>query len=146
MCPSACFERDNLLSNARSTHRRLPVNFEAFEWRERHQSSVVEPHVNTPELLHGRIHQSFHLLAIGNTFCSAMAMASAPAMKRRRRRLLARDHDERLGELGRVARLLTVLGLIPCPSDSVALGVVRDERLGVGRRLLSEKLGAETQG
>jgi hypothetical protein len=83
MCPSACFERDNLLSNARSTHRRLPVNFEAFEWRERHQSSVVEPHVNTPELLHGRIHQSFHLLAIGNTFCSAMAMASAPAMKRR---------------------------------------------------------------
>jgi hypothetical protein len=57
---------DNLHSNARSAHRRLPVNFEAFEWRERHQSSVVEPHVNTPELLHGRIRQSFHLLAIGD--------------------------------------------------------------------------------
>ena len=63
-----------------------------------------------------------------------------------RRRLLARDHDERLGELGRVARLLTVLGLIPCLSGGVALGVVRDGRLGVGRRLLSEKLGAEEPG
>ena len=60
-----------------------------------------------------------------------------------RRWLLARDHDERLGELGRVAGLLTVLGLIRCPSGGVALGVVPDGRLGIGRRLLSEKLGAE---
>ena len=39
-----------------------------------------------------------------------------------RRRLLSCDRDERLGELGRVAGLLAVLGLIPCPSVGVALG------------------------
>jgi hypothetical protein len=59
----------NAMEHTHEVHVNHPiplVNFEAFEWRERHQSSVVEPHVNTPELLHGRIRQSFHLLAIGD--------------------------------------------------------------------------------
>ena len=33
-----------------------------------------------------------------------------------------------------------------CPAGGVALGVVRDGRLGVGRRLLREELGAEEPG
>ena len=73
-------------------------------------------------------------------------MASAPAMKRRGGWLLAGDHDERLRELGRVAGLLAVLGLIPCPPGGVALGVVLDGWLGVVRRLLREELGAEEPG
>ena len=60
-----------------------------------------------------------------------------------RRRLLARDRDQRLRELGRVAGLLAVLGLRPFPLGRAALGVVRDGRLRVVRRLLREELGAE---
>ena len=50
-----------------------------------------------------------------------------------RRGLLADNPDERLRELGRVAGLLAMLGLIPFSLGGVALGVVRDGWLAVGR-------------
>jgi hypothetical protein len=69
-----------------------------------------------------------------------------PAMKRRGGCSRSAIRLSGLGELGRIAGLLTILGLIPCTLGGVALGVVHDGQLGVGRRLLSEKLGAEETG
>jgi len=63
-----------------------------------------------------------------------------------RRRLLARDHDERLRELGWVAGLLAVHDLVPLHPLRMTVCVVHDGRLGVGRRILGEKLGAEEPG
>src|SRR6266851_4647621 len=60
-----------------------------------------------------------------------------------RRRLLARNDDERSRELGRVAGLLAILGFPELELLRSALVVVRDGRLGVVRRLLGEELSAE---
>src|SRR5205807_9058961 len=60
-----------------------------------------------------------------------------------RRWLLARNGDERSRELRRVAGLLAILGLPELELFRSALVVVRDGRLGVVRRLFSEKLRAE---
>ena len=51
------------------------------------------------------------------------------------RRLLADDRQQRPGKLARVAGLLAMLSLIPCPSGSVALGVVRTAAADLARAL-----------
>src|SRR4051794_26166643 len=51
------------------------------------------------------------------------------------------DRQQSLGELDGVAALLPVLALPEIALRCVALGVVRDRRLGVVRRLLREQLG-----
>src|SRR6267378_2248025 len=56
-----------------------------------------------------------------------------------RRRLLARNPDERTCELRRVPGLLAVLGLPVLDQGSSARIVVGDGRLGVVRRLLREE-------
>src|SRR6266496_1242862 len=63
-----------------------------------------------------------------------------------RRLVLARELDQRLGELGGVTALLAVHALPGGDGLLGSLGVVVDRRLGVVRRLLREQLGAEEAG
>src|SRR2546423_10999333 len=66
--------------------------------------------------------------------------------KAARRGLLAGNRDEWLPEPGRVAALLTIPGLVPLHPLGMTVCVVRDGRLGVDRRRLSEQLGTEEPG
>ncbi len=58
-------------------------------------------------------------------------------------RILARDGEQRLRELRRVASLLAVRPLPPGHERRAKLGVIRDGLLGLVRRLLREELRAE---
>jgi hypothetical protein len=60
-----------------------------------------------------------------------------------RRRLLGRDRHQRPAELGRIARLLSVLRVPPRELRRGALGVVVDRRRGVARGRVREELGPE---
>jgi hypothetical protein len=63
-----------------------------------------------------------------------------------RRLLLAGDRDQGARELGRVAGLLAVLGLVPLYPLRVMVGVVGDRRRRVARRRLRQEIGAEEPG
>ena len=63
--------------------------------------------------------------------------------KAARRGLLAGNREECLRELGRVAGLLAVHGLVPLHAVRMTVCVVRNGRRRIGRRILGEQLGAE---
>ncbi len=63
--------------------------------------------------------------------------------KTKGRVLFARDLEQRLVELYRIAALLPVLGRPPLPLSSGALGIFLDMRLGVAGRFLGAREGAD---